>query len=72
MGKEFSIALPGTGLVLVGAVLVGAKIWGGLDWPWWLVTLPLWIVVGVALFGLLLLVGFAVLVILALLFGGRR
>lgn len=39
MGKELSIALPGTGLVLMGAVLVAAKIWGGLNWPWWQITL---------------------------------
>ena len=72
MGKDLSIALPGTGLVLVGAVLVAAKIWGGLGWPWWLVTLPLWIVVGAAILGLLLVAGFGILFVAALLFGGRR
>jgi len=40
MEEKCSGGLAGSGLILAGAILVAAKIWGGLDWPWWVVTAP--------------------------------
>lgn len=29
-------------LSLLGLLFIGLKLTGQLDWPWWMVTLPLW------------------------------
>lgn len=42
-------------LTLLGLLFIGLKLMGYIDWPWWLVTLPIW---GGIILGIVLLVVF--------------
>lgn len=45
MAQEININRGGvSGATLLGLLFVAAKLWGVIDWSWWLVLMPFWLV----------------------------
>ena len=74
MSETKSVKIANTGVVgLLGVLFVGLKLTGHIDWSWWLVLLPFYAGLAVAL-GFVVLVGIpmGVVVVASVISEGRR